>query len=240
MTSLISAVVVCSSGAVGCDGDLLGDALDAERELELQGAAELEDDAVLGLRREAGQRRGEVPLPDAQRRKEEAAFCVGDALDARAAGGVRGGDGGAGQHAARAVPDHAADLAGVELSRSRTDQQQPGCHAQKRASHEPIGILPLDRQGANRYIRLPFMTRVRSWKAAIVGLVMGVLGSGGVLARQNPTLQGHPEDYPRADIEYGARLYAQHCFGAMAPMATASPEWRCATASSGMPSPIHS
>ena len=28
---------------------------------------------------------------------------------------------------------------------------------------------------------------------------------------QNPTLQGHPGDYDRADIEYGARLYAQHC-----------------------------
>jgi cytochrome c oxidase cbb3-type subunit III len=29
----------------------------------------------------------------------------------------------------------------------------------------------------------------------------------------NPTLQGHPDDYVRADVEYGARLYAQHCFG---------------------------
>ena len=28
---------------------------------------------------------------------------------------------------------------------------------------------------------------------------------------QNPTLEGHPGDYGRADIEYGARLYAQHC-----------------------------
>ena len=28
---------------------------------------------------------------------------------------------------------------------------------------------------------------------------------------QNPTLQGHPDDYPRADVEYGARLYTQHC-----------------------------
>jgi cytochrome c oxidase cbb3-type subunit 3 len=27
----------------------------------------------------------------------------------------------------------------------------------------------------------------------------------------NPTLDGHPGDYGRADIEYGARLYAQHC-----------------------------
>ncbi len=28
---------------------------------------------------------------------------------------------------------------------------------------------------------------------------------------QNPTALGHPEDYLRADIEYGARLYAEHC-----------------------------
>ena len=32
-----------------------------------------------------------------------------------------------------------------------------------------------------------------------------------LFAGQNPTLQGHPEDYPRADIEYGARLYARQC-----------------------------
>jgi putative heme-binding domain-containing protein len=28
---------------------------------------------------------------------------------------------------------------------------------------------------------------------------------------QNPTMLGHPEDYSRADIEHGARLYAEHC-----------------------------
>jgi putative heme-binding domain-containing protein len=28
---------------------------------------------------------------------------------------------------------------------------------------------------------------------------------------QNPTMQGHPEDYPKADIEYGARLYSEQC-----------------------------
>ena len=37
--------------------------------------------------------------------------------------------------------------------------------------------------------------------------------SGAVAAAQNPTLQGHPDDYVRADIEYGSRLYAQHCSG---------------------------
>ena len=32
-----------------------------------------------------------------------------------------------------------------------------------------------------------------------------------LLRAQNPTLQGHPEDYARADIEYGSRIYAEQC-----------------------------
>jgi putative heme-binding domain-containing protein len=28
---------------------------------------------------------------------------------------------------------------------------------------------------------------------------------------QNPTFQGHPADYPRADVEYGAKIYAAEC-----------------------------
>jgi putative heme-binding domain-containing protein len=35
--------------------------------------------------------------------------------------------------------------------------------------------------------------------------------SGLLTARQNPTLQGHPDDYVRADIEYGAQLYTAQC-----------------------------
>jgi putative heme-binding domain-containing protein len=45
------------------------------------------------------------------------------------------------------------------------------------------------------------------------GLITAIMLSGAVAAAQNPTLQGHPDDYVRADIEYGSRLYAQHCFG---------------------------
>jgi putative heme-binding domain-containing protein len=33
----------------------------------------------------------------------------------------------------------------------------------------------------------------------------------GTVYAQNPTMLGHPEDYPRADIEHGARLYAENC-----------------------------
>jgi putative heme-binding domain-containing protein len=39
----------------------------------------------------------------------------------------------------------------------------------------------------------------------------GLLCSSAAAQTQNPTLLGHPGDYDRADIEYGARLYAQHC-----------------------------
>jgi putative heme-binding domain-containing protein len=42
---------------------------------------------------------------------------------------------------------------------------------------------------------------------------VGLLTSNVLVAAQNPTLLGHPEDYVRADIEYGARLYAEHCSG---------------------------
>ena len=50
-------------------------------------------------------------------------------------------------------------------------------------------------------------------RASVLCAGIAVLGSTLAVARQNPTLQGHPDDYDRADIEYGARLYAEHCFG---------------------------
>jgi cytochrome c oxidase cbb3-type subunit 3 len=42
------------------------------------------------------------------------------------------------------------------------------------------------------------------WAAAL-------FASSRLVAAQNPTLQGHPDDYPRADIEYGATIYAAEC-----------------------------
>jgi putative heme-binding domain-containing protein len=39
----------------------------------------------------------------------------------------------------------------------------------------------------------------------------GLLGCVAIAAAQNSTMPGHPGDYARADIEYGARLYAEHC-----------------------------
>ena len=44
-----------------------------------------------------------------------------------------------------------------------------------------------------------------------IRFLLTLLGSAALLAAQNPTLQGHPEDYARADIEYGARLYVEQC-----------------------------
>jgi putative heme-binding domain-containing protein len=43
------------------------------------------------------------------------------------------------------------------------------------------------------------------------GAITALLGTAALLSAQNPTLQGHPEDYARADIEYGARIYAEQC-----------------------------
>ena len=60
--------------------------------------------------------------------------------------------------------------------------------------------------------------------------------AAGLLSAQNPSLQGHPEDYARADIEYGARLYSEHATGATAEMEQASTAWICGAANSAMPS----
>jgi putative heme-binding domain-containing protein len=45
-----------------------------------------------------------------------------------------------------------------------------------------------------------------AWIAAAI-----FFGSAALAAAQNPTMLGHPEDYPRVDVEHGARLYAEHC-----------------------------
>jgi putative heme-binding domain-containing protein len=55
------------------------------------------------------------------------------------------------------------------------------------------------------------MYSISSAKRWILCATLALLGSAVFLAAQNPTMQGHPEDYPRADIEYGARLYSQQC-----------------------------
>ena len=49
--------------------------------------------------------------------------------------------------------------------------------------------------------RLPLLCL---WTAVLVASIR-------LVAAQNPTLQGHPDDYPRADIEYGAGIYAAEC-----------------------------
>jgi putative heme-binding domain-containing protein len=76
--------------------------------------------------------------------------------------------------------------------------------------------LSLDRAAANKYKNalMPSLTSasLHRWAgAAIVCLAIALPASRALLARQNPTLQGHPDDYVRADIEYGARLYAEQC-----------------------------
>ena len=53
---------------------------------------------------------------------------------------------------------------------------------------------------------MPF-SRIDTFLRAAAALA----GSLIILAAQTPGTQGHPYDYSRADIEYGARLYAEQC-----------------------------
>jgi mono/diheme cytochrome c family protein len=45
----------------------------------------------------------------------------------------------------------------------------------------------------------------------VLSSAVALLASASFVSAQNPTNQGHPEDYPRVDIEHGARLYPEHC-----------------------------
>lgn len=74
-----------------------------------------------------------------------------------------------------------------------------------------FGTLSLDQPASKKY-KTAVMRSFHPLGASTL-LAVGLLTSGVLVAAQNPTLQGHPEDYVRADIEYGARLYAEHCFG---------------------------
>jgi putative heme-binding domain-containing protein len=52
---------------------------------------------------------------------------------------------------------------------------------------------------------------LRTLNRALVCAAAIVAASSSAAYAQNPLMLGHPEDYPRADIEHGARLYAEHC-----------------------------
>jgi len=55
------------------------------------------------------------------------------------------------------------------------------------------------------------MTLVVSPRRVVWYAAACLLGLAALAAAQNPTMLGHPEDYPRVDVEHGARLYAEHC-----------------------------
>jgi cytochrome c oxidase cbb3-type subunit III len=55
------------------------------------------------------------------------------------------------------------------------------------------------------------MTSKAFFKRPAIRAAASLLLSSGFMAAQTATLQGHPEDYSRADIEYGARLYSENC-----------------------------
>lgn len=46
---------------------------------------------------------------------------------------------------------------------------------------------------------------------AIAHAVAGLLGCVALVAAQKTAEPGHPEDYARADVEYGARIYSEQC-----------------------------
>jgi len=48
-------------------------------------------------------------------------------------------------------------------------------------------------------------------RGLVLSSAVALFASASFVSAQNPTIQGHPEDYPRVDIEHGARLYAEHC-----------------------------
>jgi putative heme-binding domain-containing protein len=55
------------------------------------------------------------------------------------------------------------------------------------------------------------MKRTLSIDYLLVCAAAMLVASAGLVAAQNPTMLGHPEDYPRVDVEHGARLYAENC-----------------------------
>ena len=55
------------------------------------------------------------------------------------------------------------------------------------------------------------MTSVVSPRRVVWHAAAFLFGLAALAAAQNPTMLGHPEDYPRVDVEHGARLYAEHC-----------------------------
>ncbi len=48
-------------------------------------------------------------------------------------------------------------------------------------------------------------------RSGLALLAVALAVSTVLVSAQNPTMLGHPEDYPRVDVEHGARVYAEHC-----------------------------
>jgi hypothetical protein len=115
---------------------LLGQALHAQCEVERERASDLDDDGVC-LRLKTAETRFDRPRAEPQSRQKEAAIGIGRPLD-HGTGRRMGGDHlRAWQHAADAVANDTADLAGVDLRGNRShrqciqhrDDSGPTCHA---------------------------------------------------------------------------------------------------------------
>ena len=102
-------------GRVGLDLHGFRDPEHPERELDVDGAAQLEDDGQPPRREDSVQRRHQLPTADAKRREQEPAFPIGDARHGGAAVGMRRGDDRVGNRRSRHVADDADNLSGIDL-----------------------------------------------------------------------------------------------------------------------------
>ena len=113
------------------DRHLFGDGPEGQRELELEGAADLQPDAALRRPLKAGQLRGDGPLAGGEAGEKETPFAVGNPLDDGAAVRMGGHDAGAGQDGAALVDHDAQDLRGVRLGGGGS------CRQQRQQGHRP-------------------------------------------------------------------------------------------------------
>jgi hypothetical protein len=133
--------------SVDADRDVFSDTFDAEPELHVQGPTHLQHDPFLSLRREACQRRRNIPLAGSQGWKKVASPGIGHPLDEHASGGMPGCDCRSREHTARDVLDDAGNLTGIRLAdRVRTRRKDECDQMDNAGRHQSGSALPTIQQ----------------------------------------------------------------------------------------------
>ena len=150
ITSLISALVVCSNGASAVTVTSSESVPSSSSNGRSRVRPISSTTPVRTTRRNPGQLGRYLPGADRQRRHEEAAVGVGDPLDRETGVDVRRHDGRARQHGSRQVAHHAAEIAGIRLAarRRRIERQEADEQHQstrRRRSHASAGRSRLPR-----------------------------------------------------------------------------------------------